>query len=845
MASYHLSAQVISRGTGRSSVAAAAYRSRSSIEDKEQGLTFDYSRKEDLAHSEIMLPENAPQRLADRATLWNEIEAIEKRKDAQLAREINVALPKELNLEQQKDLVQEFVSREFTGQGMIADVNIHNMKENPHAHIMLTLREVDEKGFGKKNRDWNKKENLNTWRKDWAEINNQKLKEAGFDVTIDHRSYKERGIDLIPQRHIGYNIKFRPGNYLELLDVQKDNLDHYILTRHINGQRIIDSPETALSYLTHYNVSFKEEDIDRFLEGNTFEKEQFDLAKSKLMNTTELVKIGLDERGEQLFTTQTMIDKEEEMIRQAGNMKRDENHLIGEDIFKQTLANYTLDPEQENAVRQIVGGSDIKVLLGAAGTGKSYTLAAVREAYEADGFRVQGMALSGIAAENLEKSSGIQSETIFSKLSRWEQGKDLPTAKDILVVDEAGFVGTRQMHQIINEAYRAGGKVILSGDVEQLPAIEAGGSARAIMDKVGSIELAHVRRQKIEWQAKATQYMAFPQSDMGKVIDRYAREGSIHELQTREQARESLIDDWKKYVIANPEKSAVILTYTNKDVAQLNQLARTQAREAGLLGDREITVKTEKGSRAFAEGDKIIFLENNKGMNVKNGSLGTLEKIGPDRSFLVRLDNEKRVSFDPRQYKNMDHGYAMTVHKAQGATVDRSYVLATKRFDKHVAYVSLSRHRDDVTLYYGQDDFKDRTALKEAVQKRNVKSLVKDFADQRGYEANFLVHNFPKTDHRGNEFYVVPEGKLDGKIHGHYMGETPYQGEKWHRIKTDDGERFLISPRVKTLQSRLNLERVDFDGINIVKSPIVARSPIRDKVREMGQDLGRFLGLSM
>jgi len=193
----------------------------------------------------------------------------------------------------------------------------------------------------------------------------------------------------------------------------------------------------------------------------------------------------------------------------------------------------------------------------------------------------------------------------------------------------------------------------------------------------------------------------------------------------------------------------------------------------------------------------------------------------------------------------MDHGYAMTVHKAQGATVDRSYVLATKRFDKHVSYVSLSRHRDDVTLYYGQDDFKDRTALKEAVQKRNVKSLVKDFADQRGYESNFLVHNFPKTYHRGNEFYVVPEGKLDGKIHGHYMGETPYQGEKWHRIKTDDGERFLISPRVKTLQNRLNLERVDFDGINIVKSPVVARSPIKDKVREMGEELGRFLGLSM
>ena len=843
MASYHLSAQVITRGAGRSAVAAAAYRSRSSIADKKQGLTFDYTKKKDLAYSEVCLPQGAPEKFKDRNYLWNEVERVEVRKDAQLAREINVALPQELNLEQQINLVEEFVAKEFTSQGMIADVNIHFLENNPHAHIMLTMREMQNDGFGKKVRAWNNRENLHTWRKEWAEIHNQTLKEAGFDVTVDHRSYKERGIDLIPQKHIGYNIKFRPRNYLALLEVQKDNLDNYILTRHINGERIIASPETALSYLTHYNVSFQEKDIDRFLEGNTFEKEQFDRAKFKMMNTTELVRIGLDERGEQLFTTQTMIDQEEEMIRQAGKVNKDSKHLIREDIFKQTIANYTLDPEQEMAVRRIVGGSDIKVLMGAAGTGKSYTLAAVREAYEAEGFSVQGMALSGIAAENLEKSSGIQSETIYSKLSRWEQGKDLPTAKDILVVDEAGFVGTRQMHQIMNEVYRAGGKVILSGDIEQLPAIEAGGSARAIMDKVGSIELTQVRRQKNEWQAKATQYMAFPQSDMGKVIDRYASEGSIHELQTREQAQGSLIENWNKYVINNPEKSAVILTYTNKDVERLNQLARTQIREMGLLGKREVTVQTEKGIRAFAEGERIIFLENNRGMGVKNGSLGTIENIGPDRSFLVRLDKGKTVSFDPQQYKNIDHGYAMTVHKVQGTTVDRSFVLATKRFDKHVAYVSLSRHRDDVTLYYGRDDFKDQTALKEAVQMRNVKSLVKDFADQRGYESNFYMPGFPKANHESKEWFVVPQGKLDEPIHGISHGNTQFQGRTCLRIKNDYGERFLVTSTPQFIQNEMLFKRVDFDGQDLVKSAIVTRSPIKDKVKEMGMELGRFLGL--
>jgi len=142
MASYHLSAKIVQRSSGKSVVAAAAYRSRSSIKDKSQGLTFDYSRKKDLAHSEILLPEHAPDRFKDRSVLWNEVEKVERRRDAQLAREIELALPGELTLNQNIELVREFVKLNFVDQGMIADVNIHTKKDNPHAHILLTTREV-------------------------------------------------------------------------------------------------------------------------------------------------------------------------------------------------------------------------------------------------------------------------------------------------------------------------------------------------------------------------------------------------------------------------------------------------------------------------------------------------------------------------------------------------------------------------------------------------------------------------------------------------------------------------------------------------------------------------------
>ena len=134
--------------------------------------------------------------------------------------------------------------------------------------------------------------------------------------------------------------------------------------------------------------------------------------------------------------------------------------------------------EQEEGFRHLTQGGDIAVLVGRAGTGKSYTLAAVREAYEAEGYTVRGMALSGIACESLEQQSGIETTTIYSELKNWEQGRHLLTASDILVVDEAGIVGTRQMHEIIEQAHDAGAKVILVGDNEQLPPIEAGGAFR-------------------------------------------------------------------------------------------------------------------------------------------------------------------------------------------------------------------------------------------------------------------------------------------------------------------------------------------------------------------------------
>ena len=212
MAIYHLSASIVKRSAGRSVVAAAAYRAGSKIEDLTTGLVHDYTRKQGIDHSEIISPISANlgnEWLTDRQELWNKIEEIEKRKDAQLAREITIAIPVELDRANQIELVREYVRANFVDRGMIADINLHHLDgNNPHAHVLLTMRNLQsnskgEAKFGLKNTEWNSKELLLDQRKSWEQITNKYLAAAGLEAKIDCRSLAEQGSPFIPQIHVG------------------------------------------------------------------------------------------------------------------------------------------------------------------------------------------------------------------------------------------------------------------------------------------------------------------------------------------------------------------------------------------------------------------------------------------------------------------------------------------------------------------------------------------------------------------------------------------------------------------------------------------------------------------
>jgi ATP-dependent exoDNAse (exonuclease V) alpha subunit len=208
MAIFHLSAHVVKRSAGRSATAAAAYRAGAEIADERTGQRFDYSRRFGVLSAEIMAPTDAPAWMHDRAQLWNAVEKIEKRKDAQLARDIEISLPHELDRMQQIELVRAFVAEQFVAQGMIADIAFHapgkrGDNRNYHAHILLTMRELLGDGFGNKARGWNETEQLEHWREAWANHVNSALAREGIAARVDHRSLAAQGIDREPGTHQG------------------------------------------------------------------------------------------------------------------------------------------------------------------------------------------------------------------------------------------------------------------------------------------------------------------------------------------------------------------------------------------------------------------------------------------------------------------------------------------------------------------------------------------------------------------------------------------------------------------------------------------------------------------
>jgi len=778
MAIYHFSAKVMGRGTGRSAVASAAYRSASRLYDERLGRNHDFTNKAGVVHSEVMLPEGAPERLRDRGTLWNEVEATEKRKDAQFAREVEYAIPREMTQAQAIALARDFVAREFVERGIVADLNVHwdigaDGEAKPHAHVMLTMREVGPDGFGPKVREWNATALLQHWRESWATHVNDRLAQLGIEVRIDHRSYDAQGIGLEPQHKIGAAGARREAKGEDAERAQ----DHRAIAR-ANGDAIIADPRVGLETLTRQQATFTVRDLAKFAHRHSDGQEQFDRVLTTMRHHESVVALGRDGHGAERFTTTSMLSAEQALVRDAERLAETRDHAVGRADLGRAVDSaqargLQLGTEQRAALDHVLRKPGLALVVGFAGTGKSAMLGVAREAWEASGYTVHGAALSGIAAENLEGGSGIASRTIASLEHSWARDRDRLSSRDVLVVDEAGMIGTRQLQRVLAEAAGAGAKVVMVGDAQQLQAIEAGAAFRLLAERHGAADIAEVRRQTAEWMRDATK--AFASGRTGEALAAYTQAGMVHAAASRDTARAALIDRWDAERRDAPAASRIILTHTNQEVQMLNRAARERLHAQGELGT-DVATRTERGAREFADNDRILFLKNERDLGVKNGTLGTVEKAGADR-LAVRLDDGRRIDVDLKSYAHVDHGYAATVHKTQGMTVDRTHVLATPGLDAHSSYVALSRHRDGTALHYGGDDFTDEAALRRTLARERPKDMALDYDRAVPPSSNRQQPRVPSDastaprEHPRNLTALV--SRVLGRVEQHASTQTP------------------------------------------------------------------------
>jgi ATP-dependent exoDNAse (exonuclease V) alpha subunit len=342
--------------------------------------------------------------------------------------------------------------------------------------------------------------------------------------------------------------------------------------------------------------------------------------------------------------------------------------------------------------RLTTSGLGLDAAVGKAGSGKTAALEAAVAVWQASGRRVLGAALAARAADGLEHTTGVPCDTLAGLEARFARGETVLARHDVLLVDEAGMVGTRALARLVRAVDTAHAKLVLVGDHRQLPEIDAGGAFAAVVGGIGAFELRSNRRQEAQWERACLDQLR--SGEVAEALRVYGERGRLHLHPDVAEARRALVADWCS--ARRSGASALMLAVNRADIAALNASARSALREIGALGP-DVAV----GSQALAVGDDIVCLRNDRLIGVRNGTRDRVVSV--DDGCIVTAT--RRI---PRSYieaGHVAHGYAVTVHKAQGETVDRAFVLFTDTMFREAGYVAMSRGRARSDLYIAEGTF--------------------------------------------------------------------------------------------------------------------------------------------
>jgi Ti-type conjugative transfer relaxase TraA len=748
-------ARYLSRAAGGNAVRSAAYNAREAIQAERTGEVFHFRHRDAPEHHEVLLPDGADPRFADCAVLWNAAEAAERRKDSQVAREIVLALPadRELTTADRIELARSFVEQHFVSKGLAVQLDVHAPHKergegegawaegtggdhtNWHAHLLITTRRVEGDHFAAtKARDLDPEvrragartlvTDAEAWGETWRAHQDRYFQEHGIEVRVDATAAH-------PGEHIG-PVRMRKVDSPAALRAE--------VLRAANEAAAKD-PAQVLAALTRNNATFTERELDCYLQkhlgtgpdGTPDPATTRDIADAKraVLGHGDVLALHDRKTGEAAgrFTT-TGVREQERAALAAGAAVAGVRHHQGVKARHQEAAldGRTLRDDQREAFEHAVSAGGLKLVEGRAGTGKSYTLAAVRDAHERAGHRVVGLAPTNAVAQDLKADGFAEAGTVHSALFGIKNGRSPGWDKrTVLVVDEAAMLDSRVTGELLAEARQAGAKVVLAGDDRQLASIERGGLFTELRKAHGAAEITEVTRQRVDWQRQAARDLAEGRFD--SAVQAFDKHGAVTWAEDQEAARAALVARWTADTTADPQASRFVFAYTNAEVDRLNAELRGVRRDRGELASPDTVLATKHGEAAFAAGDRVQFTDTAKKLGIHNGNAGTITGLDAATGQVwVRLDapagKEGRVVTwsAADEFEGFRHGYAGTIYKGQGKTLDHTYLLHTHHWRAAASYVALTRQRESAQVFVATETARDAQQLARQMARGEVRA---------------------------------------------------------------------------------------------------------------------------
>jgi len=721
VASRFVRVEIVKAGAGSSATGLSAYIARDARCDH-SGERFNFAhRASELEAGGLILPKDAPEWAGDAARVWREAERAEQtldrqsgewrwKKGGQIAKHMTIALPREATAEQRQAMLLDFIARELQPQlhGVAVEWAIHRDDNNPHAHLLISTRSLNGDGFGKKARGMNPDfaskgarhfiGEAENWDQRWASFQSTYFQEHGIAADLRERR-------AVPESHYTRGQMRDAQVTAERAAIAQENAAAELA-------RLRD-PAKILEQLTAQRAVFTAREVRQALNQSGLEGKEREALEAAITGHAEVIPLA-NGKGEAIgWTTRQVRAEEQAIIGAAARLGAAPGRGLGE-AGRARLDAAPLLPEQRAAAARITDGRQLAIVIGRAGTGKSFTLGTARQAFEAEGYRVIGLAPTNAVVADLRQDGYSHAATLHRELGQLERGKTSWNARTVVMVDEAAMIDNAIMARLLQAAERSGAKLILAGDDRQFQSVSRGGMFSELVVRHGAAELTTVHRQKQAYQAWASE--EFARGEMLAALKAYAERGQIVWCDSLEEARAQAVA-----AQAAVEGPGFLYASTNKEVEALNRAEQERRRAQRAAAGEVIAAhvfQTVRGAVSIAAGERVQFYETDRKLGIATSEFGTVTAVAPDRLEIVKDDGET-VSFDPAAYDQWGLGYSGTGYKGQGKTQPRTAAVYDNAYawDNRAAYVIGTRHREDYRLFVPKELAPDLATLAGQIEK--------------------------------------------------------------------------------------------------------------------------------